>query len=82
MRAGQLELRGAQMEHGKLELRVVDTNSLGDRYLLGSRALKACHKCKIHVSFIWELSDQSQGRNPQQRLNIHYNRHCCRKHDK
>jgi len=53
LRAGQLELRGVQMDHGKLHFRniegEVDSNSLKGRYLLSSSALKDYYKYKCVI---------------------------------
>jgi hypothetical protein len=77
MKAGQLELRAAQMEYGKLQLRVTGQSckhdSIEDMYLSSFSAFKAYHKHKSYVSFIWELNEQRQARTPQLRLNIYYN---------
>jgi hypothetical protein len=42
----------------------VDTGGLEVRYLPSPSALKAYNKYERFVSFIWELNDQRQCRNP------------------
>lgn len=57
-----MELRADQMEHGKLQFMAIDreinSNSIEDRFMPSSNALKAFYKYKCHVSFIWELDNQ------------------------
>jgi len=45
---------------------------MGEWILIAERVdIKAYHKYKGCVSFIWDMSDRKWGRNPQLRLNIY-----------
>lgn len=61
--------RAAQTEHGKFYLRVIDGD--GDLSLLW--LLRLIVTVKV-LSFIWELNDQRQGRNPPANVTQHT---CC-----
>ena len=45
-------------------LKEIDINSIENRYLPSSNAVKAYYKCKAFMSFIWELNNPRWGRNP------------------